>query len=90
MQMLVTPMQQRGVAIPRKERGKAQGVRGDVRVICIHDQDMGRATNVAELFAGAGMQSVTLPALRDVRLLGMSTLGFVLNGFELIDGCAYA
>lgn len=83
-------MRRRGVALSRKEIGKDRGVKGDVRVTCVQDQDLGRATNIAELCGGPGMQSVTLPVLRDVRLSGMATSEFVLSGFEQVDGCAYA
>lgn len=51
---------------------------------------MGRATNLAEVLTGTGMQDQPLPPLHDARLSGMATLGFVLSGFEGIDGCGCA
>lgn len=90
MQMLVTPMRQRGIDLTPQERRQWRAVKGDVRVACVQDARMGRATNLAEVTTGPGMQNHSLPPLHDARLSGMATLGFVLSGFELIDGCAYA
>ena len=90
MQVYATPMRRMGLALPRKEISRSEGVRGDVRVTCIMDSEMGRATNTEEIIAGPGMQEHPLPALRDARLSGMSTVGFVLTGFETVDGRAYA
>ncbi|GFM73008.1 hypothetical protein PSCICL_40000 [Pseudomonas cichorii] len=69
---------------------QARVVKGDVRVTCVQDVRMGRATNLAEVTTGTGMQSPPLPPLHDARLSGMATLGFVFSGFEVIDDCAYA
>lgn len=90
MHMLITPMRQRGIDLTPQERRKAKAVRGDVRVACVQDERMGRATNLAEVLAGPGMQDRPLPPLHDARLSGMASLGFVLSGFEVIDECAYA
>lgn len=90
MYMLITPMRHRGVDLTPQERRQARPVKGDVRVACVQDARMGRATNLAEVIAGSGMQNHPLPPLHDARLSGMATLGFVLSGFEVIDGCAYA
>ncbi|WP_422402824.1 hypothetical protein [Pseudomonas sp. GZD-209] len=90
MHMLITPMRQRGIDLTPQERRQGRAVKGDVRVTCVQDARMGRATNLAEGAAGPGMQDHPLPPLHDARLSGMATLGFVLSGFEVIDGCAYA
>lgn len=90
MRTLITQMRQRCIDLTPEQRRKAKAVQGDVRVSCVQDERMGRATNLAEVFAGPGMQDRPLPPLYDARLSGMATLGFVLSGFEVIDGCAYA
>lgn len=90
MHMLITPMRQRGIDLTPQERRRFRAVKGDVLVTCVQDARMGRAANRAEVLAGPGMQEMPLPPLYDARLSGMATLGFVLSGFEVIDGCAYA
>lgn len=88
--MLFTTMRHRGVDLTQLERRQARAVKGDVRVICVQDVRVGRVTSLAEVTTGPGMQSPPLPPLYDARLSGMTTLGFVLSGFEVIDDCAYA
>lgn len=90
MRMLVTPMRRLGIDLTPQERRNYQPVKGDVRVMCVEDARMGRATNLAEIVPGLPMEEQPLPPLRDARLSGMATMGFVLSGFEVIDGCAYA
>ena len=90
MWMLVTPMRNRGVDLSQQERRRYPAIRGDVRVDCVQDERLGRASNVAEIVAGLPMEKQPLPRLHDAKLSGMATLGFVLSGFEVIDGCAYA
>lgn len=90
MTVLVTPMRRRGVELSKQERRDYRAVKGDVYVQCIHDQRMGRATNQAYVRPNMPMDPEPLPPLYDARLSGMATLGFVLSGFEVIDGCAYA
>lgn len=90
MWMLVTPMRHCGVDLTPQERRQYKAAKGDVRVMCVEDERMGRATNLAEVHPLLPMQEKQLPSLYDARLSGMSTLGFVLSGFEMIDGCAYA
>lgn len=90
MRMLVTPMRRRGVDLTPQERRQYNAAKGDVRVMCVEDERMGRATNLAEVHPPLPMQEKPLSPLYDARLSGMSTAGFVLSGFEVIDGCAYA
>lgn len=90
MHMLVTPMRNRGVALDAKERRRYPPLRGDVRVRCEEDPDMGRSSNVARLLPGMPLEPELLPQLIDATLSGMATNGFVLSGIEYIDGCAYA
>lgn len=90
MHILITLMRHQGVVLTQQERRQGRAVKGDVRVTCVQDVRMARATNLAEVTAGPGMQSNPLPPLHDARLSGMATLGFVLSGFEVINGGAYA
>lgn len=90
MRMLVTPMRIRGIDLSPEDRRRYQPAKGDVRVMCVQDTRMGRATNLAEIHPPMPMDPEPLPPLYDVKLSGMSTTGFVLSGFEMIDGCAYA
>ncbi|MCX5507683.1 hypothetical protein [Pseudomonas sp. BJa3] len=90
MHMLITLMRCRGIELTKAERRAYRAVKGDVFVQCVQDAKMGRATNLAEVRPDLPMQPVPLPPLHDAKLSGMATLGFVLSGFEVIDGCAYA
>ncbi|MEI2828807.1 hypothetical protein [Pseudomonas mosselii] len=56
----------------------------------LQDAQLGRATNLAEVRPDLPMQPAPLLPLFDAKLSGMATLGFVLSGFEVIDGCTYA
>ena len=86
MRVLITPMRRLGVDLSKQERGQYRALKGDVHVQCIQDARLGRATNVAEVAPHFPMQPAQLPALYDASLSGMSTRGFVLSGFEVIDG----
>ncbi|WJR28867.1 hypothetical protein [Pseudomonas mosselii] len=90
MRMLITPMRRRGLELTKAERREYRAVKGDVFVQCVQDTQLGRATNLAEVKPDLPMQPAPLPPLFDAKLSGMATLGFVLSGFEVIDGCAYA
>lgn len=90
MYVLVVPMRRLGVDLTQKEIRAQQGHRGDVRVMCIHDKRLGRASNLAEVHPGMPMEPQPLPPLHDAQLTGMSTMGYTLSGFEIIEGTAYA
>lgn len=67
--------------------GRSPPVKGGVRVMCVQEARMGRATNLVEIHPAMPMQP---KPLYDARLSGMPTSEFVLSGFELFDGSAYA
>lgn len=90
MHARVVPLRRQGVELSKEERRTYQPHRGDVRVMCVMDRRLGRATNVAELHPGNKRDFSQLPTLYDAKLTGMSTTGYVLSGIEFIDGCAYA
>lgn len=90
MQMLVTPMRNKGVALSPQERRHYVPIRGDVLVVSEISSDLGRSTNIAKLRKGLPLEPDALPCLQDASLAGMAPTGFVLSGIEYIDGCAYA
>lgn len=90
MHAQVIPLRLRGIELTMDERRSYHPHRGDVRVACVMDRRLGRATNVAQLYPGNKRDASHLPALYDARLTGMSTTGYVLSGIEFIDGCAFA
>jgi hypothetical protein len=90
MWVIVTPMRKRGIDLTTQERRQKRGGKGDVRVTCVQELRLGRACKLAEVAPGLPMSQPPLPPLYDVKFSGMATLGFVLSGFEDIDGCAYA
>ncbi|AGZ37566.1 MAG: hypothetical protein ACOKSU_13545 [Pseudomonas sp.] len=90
MRVLIIPMRHRGIELTKQERRDFRAIAGDVYVQCVEDESLGRATNRAYLQPLTAMYSAPLPPLFDVKLSGMATLGFVLSGYEVIEGCAYA
>lgn len=90
MQMLVTPMRNKGVALSPQERRRYVPIRGDVLVVSEISSGLGRSTNIAKLRKGLPLEPDALPCLQDASLAGMAPTGFVLSGIEHIDGCAYA
>jgi hypothetical protein len=90
MQMSVTPMRRKGVALSPDERRRYRAIKGDVRVTAEIDPELGRSTTVARLLGVMPLDPEHLPQLRDATLSSMVPLGFVLSGIEYIDGCAYA
>lgn len=90
MHMLVTPMRCKGVPLTPQERRRYPAITGDVRVTTTHSEELGRSSNIAILHKGMPREPSPLPHLLDAALSGMANTGFVLNGIEYIDGCAYA
>lgn len=90
MHLLVTPMRYKGVALDAKERRRWPPIKGDVRVECQANTELGRSSNVARVIMGMPLDPEPLPRLLDATLAGMVPLGFVLSGIEYVDGCAYA
>lgn len=87
MRTLVTPIRVKGVGLTPEDRRRCQPVKGGVRVMCVQDARMGRATNLVEIHPAMPMQP---KPLYDAKLSGMPTSEFVLSRFELVDGSAYA
>ncbi|WP_455927062.1 hypothetical protein [Pseudomonas capeferrum] len=90
MRMLITPMRSRGIALTPQERRRYVAIRGDVRVVSEVREELGRSSNVAKVIGGMPLEVDPLPQLLDATLSGMAPTGFVLNGIEYVEGCAYA
>lgn len=90
MQMLVTPMRQKGIALSPDDRRRYRAIRGDIQVRSETDTELGRSTTVARLLGVMPLDPEHLPQLRDATLSGMAPTGFVLSGIEYVDNCAYA
>lgn len=90
MHMLITPMRCMGVALTPQERKRYVAIRGDVRVASELREELGRSSNVARVIVGMPLEADPLPQLLDATLSGMAPTGFVLNGIEYVEGCAYA
>lgn len=90
MEVLIVPMRRLGRELTKQERGDAVPIKGDVYVQCVQDSQLGRATNQAHVRPRMPRDPDPLPPLSDARLSGMATLGFVISGYETIDGCTYA
>jgi len=90
MHMLVTPMRHKGMPLTPQERRRYSAITGDVRVNTEVSDELGRSSNIARLYKGMPLEPSPLPPLLDATLSGMAPTGFVLNGIEYIDGCAYA
>jgi hypothetical protein len=90
MHVLVTPMRKGGVALDPKERRRYPAIRGNVMVNSTVCPQLGRAAKIARVEVGMPLDPDSLPPLLDATLAGMAFTGFVLNGIEYIDGCAYA
>lgn len=86
MHVDVIPMYRRGKRIDWKQLGPMPRIRGDVRTHTLQQTPLGRPSKAAALLVSAAN---ALPELYDVRLEGMSTLAFVLEGVEFIDGHLY-
>jgi hypothetical protein len=90
MRVVVSRMRVRGVPRQRNEVSGDAGLRGELHVEEARDELLGRVLRVARLAPTMPMDPVPLPALSDVVLLWMGPQGFVLGGFETVNGIAYA
>src|SRR5258705_10892425 len=90
MYALITPMRFHGKALEQSQIRTAEPIRADVVTSHQDVSALGRYADVANVRPGDGCRDEILPALYDVRLAWMATGGFVLAGFEVINGVAYA
>lgn len=84
--------------VPIFERGKRRDwkvlrglprIAGDIQVRQDQQNPLGRPSLSAYLFKSAPHIPDVLPPLYDVRLEGMATLAFVIEGIEFIEGRMY-
>ena len=93
----VLPLYSLGVRRPRKELEGARRIRADIHIQTDPYGPLGRESLMAHLFSQAtpGIrdyltpQQEQLPPLWDVRMKGMATLAFTLEGVEFVDGQMY-
>ncbi|MGK9047945.1 hypothetical protein KXR63_11325 [Stutzerimonas chloritidismutans] len=90
MYVYVRLMRDHGRPIEPRKRRSTPPIYGDVRIETSRSEDLGRQSEIARLVQSNPLESSVIPPLLDVALHGMSTNGFVLTGYEIIDGVAYA
>ncbi len=90
MHYLIVCRRRLGVALDQKELRKAEPVRGDIQIMEMHDDTLGRTTISAYLFKPSPHMPDPLPRLLDVRVTGMASNGMNLTGVEEIDGALYS
>lgn len=93
----VLPLYHLGVRRKQKELDRAERISADIHIQ--HDKwgPLGRESLMAYLFSQSlpsvrehlASEQENLPKLWDVRLQGMATLAFVIEGVEFIDGRMY-
>lgn len=85
----ILPLYERGVRRPQRVLDAFQRVYGNVQIRVEEWTPLGRPTLSASLFKAMPHYRDELPPLYEVRLDGMATLAFVIEGVELVDGCFY-
>ena len=90
MLVIATPMRERGVPRSRTDIGRGNGARGNLFIEEAGDETLGRTLRVARLSGNAPLDKAPLLPLADATLLWMGTDGFVISGFETVDGAQYA
>lgn len=90
MYYLIVPRRRLGVAIDKKELQRVTPIRGDIHIIEMKNEALGRTTISAWVFQSAPSAPDILPPLLDVRITGMATLGMNLTGVEQIGDAFYS
>ena len=92
MRFAIHPLRVRGRVTPWREVVNQPAQVGELRIEEILDEERRRYMRTATLTPtdSLGVARPILPALLDVRIVGMSPLAFTLTGFERIDGVEYA
>ncbi|WP_263263019.1 hypothetical protein [Pseudomonas sp. RIT-PI-S] len=89
MYFLIAPMFERGVHRDWKDIRRAERVTGDIQIQDCPFNPMKRTSLTARILGSGPLSDDQIPPLYDVQMDGMATLGFVLKGFEIIDGVMY-
>ena len=90
MLVYVTPRLRRGKVLSPKDVQSAEPVHGDMVVVQVMSDQFNRYSNIAQFHITGVNEVQPLPPLHDATLSWMGPNGFVLNGFEVINGVAYA
>jgi len=90
MRMKVTPRLRRGKALSQQEIQTTEPVTGDLVVVQNMSNQLNRYSNIARFQIPAANEMQPLAELHDATLSWMGPNGFVLSGFEVIAGVAYA
>lgn len=90
MRFAVIPMRRLGARIDDREALERRAVVGDLRVEYAQDAELKRPVRTARLMRyDRSIDADALPPLFDAVLVGMSTSGFSLSGFERVEGRCY-
>jgi hypothetical protein len=86
----VSPMRERGKALPQHAVQSGPAVHGDLVIGQEKSSALNRYTNIARFQTAGATDPQPLPSLHDAALSWMGPLGFVLTGVEFVDGTAYS
>jgi hypothetical protein len=86
----VTPRRHRGKALSQHDVQTAEPVYGDMVVVQAKSDEFNRYSSIARFQRSGANDVQPLPELHDATLSWMGPNGFVLTGFEVIDGVTYA
>jgi hypothetical protein len=86
----VSPMRERGKALPQHAVQSGPAVHGDLIVVQEKSQALNRWSNIARFQMSGAADVQPMPPLHDAVLSWMGPTGFVLTGSEFVDGVAYA
>ncbi|MDG9927458.1 MULTISPECIES: hypothetical protein [unclassified Pseudomonas] len=94
MHFEVIPIYSQGIRRDWKTLNGLQRIRADIHIRTDKFGPLGRESLCAEIFSAPRVQHgaeapPTLPTLYDVRIEGMATLAFVIEGVEFVDGRMY-
>jgi len=90
MLVYVTPRLRRGKVLSPKDVQSAEPVHGDMVVVQVMSDQFNRYSNIAQFHITGVNELQPLPPLHDATLSWMGPNGFVLTGFAVIEGVAYA
>lgn len=86
----VTPRFRRGKALSHQEVQASESATGDMVVVQEISTYLNRHSSIARFQIAARNEEQPLPELHDATLSWMGPNGFVLTGFEIVAGIAYA
>jgi hypothetical protein len=91
MRFAVIPMRRLGARLEDREALERRPIVGDLRVEYAQDTELKRPVRTARLLRyDRSIDADALPPLYDAVLVGMSSGGFSLTGFERAEGRCFA